>query len=461
MNHVLLPAPERIQVTGGAGGTAARLEDLDRCSAALRAAADDLSDAWWALSRIQSRLDEWGRPPLLPDPTATHAAGLARQARVAVDAVRSGPQGLLPLANDLRSTADDVSSARKQYAVAEDFATKVWRGLGPVVVPGLWHPFENLGPGPVDGLAMLVHWRAWLMGGDLPADAIERAVDRIARTSPVAVPWLRRSDEDPVPRFAGALLFLSRIGRPARQEVRALPVVGSRRTGAPPRTVTDLVEEVTGLTKETGGAVVGVTEVPRADGTSAWVVTIPGTQAWMAWGDDPLDLASNFALMSDEPADSTRAVMKAMESAGIGANEPVVLAGHSQGGLVATQLAATGGYAVAAVLTAGSPTASHATPAVASTLGLENTTDPVVAADGKPPRDEPLRTTVRDRPDGDARRWPSAAHATDAYERLAAEVDESGHPSVMHWREQLAEVLGDGEVATTREYALQRFETAR
>lgn len=450
-------APDGLEIIGGAGGTAARLEDLDRCTAALRAAADDLSDAWWALGGIQNRLDEWGRPPLLPDAAATHAAGLAQEARAAVDAARSGAFGLRPLADGLRATADDLASARTQYARAESLASRLWRGFGPVVLPGVWHPVENLRGrlGPADGYDLVREWEAWLRGGDIPAEALERLVDRIARTSPITVPGPRDPDEDPVPGLAWAIGWMSRI--PSRKtDVRALPVVGDRRTEPPPGGAADLVRRLTGLVKP-DDAVVEVSEVRRSDGTSAWVVAIPGTQAWDAWSEDPLDLGGNLALMGNGDADSARAVVKAMEAAGIGRDDPVVLAGHSQGGLIASRVAAAGGYAVAAVLTVGSPTGSSATPASVPTLGLEHTSDPVPALDGKPPRDEPLRTTVRGRPDGRARRSASHAHATPEYEKLAARADASGHPSLVRWRETMTDVFGDGAVATTRGYKLQRL----
>lgn len=454
-------APRGLEIIGGAGGTAAHLEDLDRCTTGLRAAADDLSDAWWALSRIQNRLDEWGRPPLLPDPAATHAAGLARQARAAVDAARSGAHGLLPLADDLRVTADDLASARKQYADAESRASGLWRALGPIVLPGLWHPIEAFGGfGPVEGLDTLREWEKWLRGGDIPGDAVERLVDRIARTSQVVVPGLQMPSDDAVPWLAGKFAEMSRPDA-LDSEVEALPVIGGRRTGPPPRGVTELVEGLTGLTRPDGGAVVEITRVRRGDDTSGWIVSIPGTQDWGAWSDDPLDLGSNLALMADEPADSTRAVLAVMESAGIGKDDPVAVVGHSQGGLVASQVAATGGYAVGAVLTVGSPAAGRATPATVPTLALENTTDLVPALDGRPPEDDPRRTTVRDAPGEEARRSASRSHSTEEYEELAKRVDAESHGSVRHWRETFDEVLGDGAAATTRAYKLQRRWVAR
>lgn len=444
-----------LEIIGGAAGTAARLADLDRCAAALRSGAASLDQAWRALGRIWWTLDEWGTVrltgPMLP------AARLAREARAIVGAVRSGPHGVLALSRSLSESADHVASARGRYAEAESLASKLWLSLGPVVVPGLWHT-SQLGFGVADGVESTWRLAEWDLGGDIPADWLEKVVDRVARVSPVASPGLRPLGDDAVPWVAGGLAGLATA--PGPREVRALPVIGSRRTATPPRNVTDLVTDLTGLTGPRG-AVVEITQLPRADGTSSWVVAIPGTQDWSVGHDDPLDLASNLQAMGGQTADSTRAVLAAMAAAGIGPHEPVVLAGHSQGGLVASQIAALGGYAVGAVLTVGSPTGSSATAATVPTLSLEHESDVVPALDGRAPSDDPRRTTVRGRAPREARRSFSRSHGTREYAELAEQVDASDHESVAHWRETVDELLGDGEAGTTRAYRLQRLETAR
>lgn len=71
---------------------------------------------------------------------------------------------------------------------------------------------------------------------------------------------------------------------------------------------------------------------------------------------EPWDMASNLqALAGVATADSEEAVREAMRQAGVESGSPVVLVGHSQGGLIADRIAASGDYFVTDVITAGAP----------------------------------------------------------------------------------------------------------
>ncbi|WP_018143073.1 PGAP1-like alpha/beta domain-containing protein [Alloscardovia criceti] len=108
---------------------------------------------------------------------------------------------------------------------------------------------------------------------------------------------------------------------------------------------------------------VAIQRYTQADGSHAWVVTIPGTDGQP---DSPFGWPQNLNLMAGEArnralADSQTAVVQAMTLAGIQPEESVTLVGHSQGGIIAASLASDPqlAYTISHVITAGSPIANH------------------------------------------------------------------------------------------------------
>ena len=104
-------------------------------------------------------------------------------------------------------------------------------------------------------------------------------------------------------------------------------------------------------------------ETPLGDGTSSrsWSVVVRGTQKWGVGASNPQDMLTNFQGVGGLDTDQKRAVLAAMEMAGIDKGEPVEFVGHSQGGIVAAELATDQtlcqDYSVVSALTAGSPIA--------------------------------------------------------------------------------------------------------
>lgn len=215
--------------------------------------------------------------------------------------------------------------------------------------------------------------------------------------------------------------------------------------------VHDLASVLTSQSLVSGRPVVRVIEVEQADGSGAWIVQIPGTQDWSPRA-GPLahDLTSDARVMSLQRSALGDAALAALAHAQAGSGrpgvraEPVMLTGHSLGGIVAMAIAADDRLRAEVnlthVVTAGSPVGHVPVPPEVQVLALEHTGDVVPLADLTPNPDLPHWTTVRrDVPDA----WmilPGPGpheHSALTYRetaRLAARAAEDGaHPSLVHW----------------------------
>lgn len=108
---------------------------------------------------------------------------------------------------------------------------------------------------------------------------------------------------------------------------------------------------------------IAIQRIRRPDGSRSWLISIPGTDGRKH---SPFGWMQNLEVMSDSAvqrkrADSTRMVIEAMRQSGIKPHEPVVLVGHSQGGIVAASIASdyTKEYNITHIVTAGAPIANH------------------------------------------------------------------------------------------------------
>lgn len=105
---------------------------------------------------------------------------------------------------------------------------------------------------------------------------------------------------------------------------------------------------------------VRIVQVQQPDGSFAYIVNIPGTEDWgAAGGGQSRDLTSNLMVMAGQSSAAQEAVALAMANAGIPPGAPVMLTGHSQGGMLAVALASDPAfmahYNVTNVMTVGSP----------------------------------------------------------------------------------------------------------
>lgn len=202
-----------------------------------------------------------------------------------------------------------------------------------------------------------------------------------------------------------------------------------------------------------------VQRLDHADGTRSWVVAVPGTQSLGVLGDVPTDNLTNVELVSGVDDAMTSGVLAGMRAAGIAPDEPVVLVGHSQGGMVATAVAAAaaGAYRVAGVVTAGSPSVPRAVPARVPVVRFEHRQDAVPQLDGEPTG---TGVTVVERTLGGERTVTSGvAHDVHTYVETARALDDelAAHRGAVPDAAAVTAALGREDTsATTLQYRVTR-----
>ncbi|MCL3777297.1 MULTISPECIES: hypothetical protein [unclassified Actinomyces] len=223
-----------------------------------------------------------------------------------------------------------------------------------------------------------------------------------------------------------------------------------------PATAADVIRYSAGLKHadtDTSTGVISVLRTDHADGTTSWLVVVPGTTDWGLGGSNPQDLLTNLEAVAGQPTDMESAVVTAMRAAGIQEGDAVGVYGHSQGAITASNVAADPAVAerfrITHLLTAGGPVAGAAVPDSVTVLHLEDTADVVPALDAAPTTTSTTRTTVLiDTTGAGIDGYP---HGTEHY---AQAVEHMGpEPALDSFTAGLAAVTGAGEEgAVTTEY---------
>lgn len=201
--------------------------------------------------------------------------------------------------------------------------------------------------------------------------------------------------------------------------------------------------------EDPSSGVISIVRTTHADGTNSWMVVVPGTTDWGLGGTNPQDLLTNLQAVAGAPNDMESSVVAAMRRAGIGPDDPVGIYGHSQGAIVASNVAAdptvNEHYNVTTLLTAGGPTAGADLPDNVNALHLENGADAVPGLDGAPTPRTPTRTVVTvDTTGSDLKGYPHGSLVyADAVEGM------SGDPAIDAWTRQLGSLTGTGEEGAT------------
>jgi hypothetical protein len=181
-----------------------------------------------------------------------------------------------------------------------------------------------------------------------------------------------------LPGFAAILVALTtRYGAAREGDVR---VRRARRTspGSAPRGFLDRVDRV-----PTGPSQIRIERYTFPTGGDRFQVFLGGTRtAGILGGDEAWDMTSNLHAVADLSPASVRAAEDAMRQAGVTAEDEVVFTGYSQGGLVATRLAAAGDWNTQGLVTFGAPVAGIHLPGTFPAVQLEHTDDLVPAFGG-------------------------------------------------------------------------------
>jgi hypothetical protein len=171
---------------------------------------------------------------------------------------------------------------------------------------------------------------------------------------------------------------------------------------------------------------------------SRFVVYVGPTETFSPIADDePWDLTSNVDGVAGLDAGSLRATELAMHDAGIRGDDEVQFIGFSQGGLVATRLAASGDWNAMGLETYGAPAGGIALPAGLDGMAIRNTDDFIPALAGPQLDHHLLQVERRAFAEGSPipMTEPAPAHQREAYVATATVVDAASSEAV---REQIA-----------------------
>jgi hypothetical protein len=380
------------------------------------------------------------------------------EAEAAVLAAATGPHGLVPAAAEWEALAAATTAAIEVVRLTdEQHEAQLWQGLGALVGAGV----RALPVADQVGLA--------LAAGAVRLVAFEAAEARLEA-------WATHHDggvRDAV-AFTGGLAggvgglstvtrFLAGLRGP-ETPIRTVPVptrVGD--SGTQPHHVADLADHLAQLSDlsdrrhpENDGTI-EIQTLTSPDGTVRHVVYLPGTDDMDPFSDDTQvrDMRENLRLIADQPTAYGAGILAAMKNAGIGPDEPVLLAGHSQGGMEAAALLSHGTpYDVTNVVTLGSPTAQvHGFPAESHVLSLEHVGDVVPQLAGAPAPETPAQVTVRFETSIDGL---VDNHSFTHYAQGAVAVDASTDPTI---RASLATL--DGFFAPGQHVSSQMFQITR
>jgi hypothetical protein len=153
--------------------------------------------------------------------------------------------------------------------------------------------------------------------------------------------------------------------------------------GAPPTSLTDRAESFPIPESDPNGEQIRIDRYVEAGKPDRFDVYIAGTVTFdPVTAKQPFDLASDLTGVGGQSPASYQAVLQAMNQAGITADSPVVVNGYSQGGLLASMVAASGKYNVQGVVTFGAPSGQVHIPESVPVLTVRNTEDLVPATSG-------------------------------------------------------------------------------
>ncbi|GAB1693500.1 alpha/beta hydrolase [Krasilnikovia sp. M28-CT-15] len=445
-----------MQISGGAGGTEAHYEDL----ASLARNSDDLAGA---LAAVTVKCHGILAAPDVLASAVLDPGGVAAFEKTLLAAL-DGRHGVTALAGRYGARAVSLRAAAAAYQ-ATDAAS------GALVDRVRWAAGYFAGEHPVLAAGGLLLAGSVTLGGAFVLDPVGTAsalsdpqrfltdhpgiLDNVVGASPGLISGLTGLPVGDVGTGAHLLGALYPDGTPQVTED------GRDNTAAAtnaPAGFGDLMNSLDYRNNKAHGDnddEIDVRVVTKPDGTKSYIVDIPGTKDWNNPGQfnpDSNDLGTNVHVLGGDTTSREKAIADALRRSGASSTDPVMLIGHSQGGMVAAQAAADTGngafnYNVTHVVTAGSPIARADVPGHVQVLSLENSHDLVPHLDARDNPDRPNWTTVRfDHQLGTAGENHST---TTSYLPAARQLDQSTDPSVVAFRNSAGSFLSTPASGTT------------
>ncbi|CAN5139577.1 hypothetical protein BH11ACT2_BH11ACT2_06300 [soil metagenome] len=214
-------------------------------------------------------------------------------------------------------------------------------------------------------------------------------------------------------------------------------------------------------TAHNGGYQIRIDKFVDASGKRSFEVYLSGTQSFStSRTSSPFDFTGDVNGLAGKPNGALAAVEKAMRAAGVERDDPVNITGHSEGGLVAHEVAATGRWNVAVALEAGPPAAHTAIPEGTTEVVLAHNEDVVTALGGSRDDDTAIVVHTTAFPDGTVPTGESTppAHNTQRYEQTAHLLDEAASTVITDAKEKMnASERGASGTMTTTLYKAERL----
>lgn len=449
---------------------------------------DELHEAAAMLEALAAQVSDW-RLDLLAAGSALAAVPDAAPYDFARDHVAAAEVALVRAADTATRVGGAAAVAAAVYGGAEDVAQTLIDGLGGLAaqafglvvsrsLPALIAP-ATMAALPVVAPALAVAGALWLnpvtrralssLGSDLgtwvmtnsrhvATPAAVGLLRAVVSTSDDIVAGATRLPRGVVGSGLAGVVSSPIVGAAARVTDTPVTVtpVGKPTSVAPPRGVADVASRIPA--NAPGRPQIRIEEYAAPSGGSRWGVYVGGTVelAPIASG-EAFDIESAVSTVAGEDGAAYRAVLDAMADAGIDAGDPVTIAGHSQGGLVAAAIASSGEYAVDTVVTFGAPSAQVPTVDGVTTVAVEHSDDLVPALAGTEAVDDDRTVVTRDTgsrlQEGDSL---LSAHSIDEYERTARLMDVSDDRRMLDLREALERLSPDGVDGTARRYRADR-----
>jgi hypothetical protein len=373
------------------------------------------------------------------EPAASAALRSAAQLDAARDAVRAA-------AELTGRTEADLRQAVAAYAVAEDEqraqAIRLGGLFGILWGPALRMILLSVLPG------VLLARAAGIGADDLPLAPLRRWFLEHPEviTDPAFVEGVRAtamSIDDAAGSAAGwppgvASELAARYGFTGIEAAAAVTVIAGRPLGLFRETPVSVERvETTQGASPPSGSVERLARVPEGDQVrierydapgepSRFVVYIGPTETFSPVAtDEPWDLTSNVTGVAGLDAGSLRATELAMHDAGIRSDDEVQFIGFSQGGLLATRLAASGEWNATGLETYGAPAGGIALPDGLAGMAVRNTDDFIPALGGPQLDHHLLQVERRAFAEGSTipTTEPVPAHQREAYVATATVVD--------------------------------------